>query len=242
MVVKIDDSLEVKKLDLFFLTSRRIDLFKETVDSLFKVNPNINSYLNKIFILDDRSEWKDREIMVDFLSSYIPGIPTMVCFNDHKPFYWVDRFNMIGRISESKFVFLLEDDWKCIDPVDLNNLMKKMDSGNITQIALCDPLWIQEDHLIEKYKDDDFWDNPWPDDFKHITHRNGNSWGWSLVKMRHYTNNPAITLTSVFKENQFIMDRSFEHVFADNQNSPHQLFSKKLHFEHLGFQNSLTRQ
>jgi len=159
-----------EKIDICLLTSRRPELFKETIDSLFKANPDLILYINNIYILDDRSTLEDREMMVNFVSSYTLKNPTMICFNSDEPFDWVDKYNFIGKIVDTKFVFILEDDWKCIKPINFNFLINKMSSGKITQIALCDPLWIQHENLINKYKNDDFWENPWPNDFRHITH------------------------------------------------------------------------
>lgn len=229
-----------EKIDICLLTSRRPELFKETIDSLFKSNPDLILYINNIYILDDRSTLEDREMMVNFVSSYTLKNPTMICFNSDEPFDWVDKYNFIGKIVDTKFVFILEDDWKCIKPINFDFLINKMSSDKITQIALCDPLWIQHENLINKYQNDDFWENPWPNDFRHITHKSDNFWVWITVRMRHYTNNPSITLTSILKESPFVKNKSFEHLFADSQNLPFQLFSKELHFEHIGNENSLT--
>jgi len=227
------------KFDLFLLTARRIDLFKETIDSLFKINKDINSYINRIFILDDRSSWEDRKFMVDLISSYSLGFPVIVCFNSSVPYQWVEKFNMIGKVAESEFIFLLEDDWRSIKPINFKEVFDRMLNSDISQIALCDPIWIQKDEIKEKNKDDKFWENQFPGYFYHITHKEKDFWHWSEVSINNYTNNPSIIKTEVFKKNKFLHQKSFEDSFAQSQSNSKQLFSNDLHFEHLGKNNSL---
>lgn len=232
------------KFDLILSTSKRLSLFKETIDSFFKLNTDANFWINKVFILDDRSSWKDRKEMFKYLSSYIIGTPIIICFDSQVEFEWVDKFNFIGKVVESDYVFFLEDDWRCVEPINFQEILQELKSSNLTQIALCDPLWIQNSNIINENQNSNYWDNPYPKEFKHITHKiNDGLWGWSIVTMNHYTNNPSITKSIVFKENKFPKDKNFEVMFAENQIiTPKQKFSKKLHFEHIGFKNSLINK
>jgi len=232
-----------KKFDLFILTARRIELFKETVSSFFEMNLGSLDLINKVWILDDRSSWNDRKQMVKLCCDLVGDKVYLVCFDSKREFGWIDKFNSIGKLAETDFVFLLEDDWKCLEPIEVEKHLTILEAfPELTQIAFCDPLWIQSEELISKYNANaKYWKNPWPGEFRHINNKVEGGWSWVNVRMKHYTNNPSITRTRVFKDQKFIYDKSFEHKFADGQKDPLQFFTTNIFFQHLGFDHALEK-
>lgn len=231
------------KIDLFILTARRLHLFKETISSFAEKNSDSLHLINKVWILDDRSSWEDRKEMSKFCSEYFGDKIYLVSFDSNRNFGWIDKFNFVGKALEADYAFLLEDDWKCLDPLQLGDHVDFMDSlPELTQIAFCDPLFVQEDWIRELYTEGErYWKNPWPESFRHVNKRLENGWQWITVRMNNYTNNPALTRSSVFKNQKFIYDRSFEHIFADEQETPLQFFATHLFFEHIGFEEFLDK-
>jgi hypothetical protein len=237
-------SLKMKnKIDLFILTARRIELFKITISSFVEKNKNQLDLFNKIWILDDRSSWEDRQEMFQICSDLFGDKVYLVCFNSEREFGWIDKFNSIAKLAETDFVFVLEDDWKCLETIEFEKHIIIFEAlPELTQIAFCDPLWIQPDELKSKYNQSaKYWKNPWPGEFRHINNKVERGWSWVNVRMKHYTNNPSITRTSVFKSQKFIYDRSFEHKFADGQKDPLQFFTSDIFFQHLGFDQALEK-
>lgn len=231
------------RIDLFISAGRRAGFYKETILSLVKKNPEVKEIFTKVWILDDRSNWAERIEMMEFTKGFFGEIVSMVTFDDSRPFMWVDKFNSIGKLSEpDSYIFLLEDDWECLEQIDWYGIVQEMERDpEITQIAMCDPLWIQPEDIIRLNDNESkFWKNPWPEGFRHISAiLEDGRYVHTEVRMRHYTNNPSILRSSVFKETKFKRDKGFEHIFADTQKSPKQLFLKRLAFKHLGFNESL---
>lgn len=228
----------MSRIDLFILTGRRINLFRDTISSFVEMNPSSTSMFQKVWILDDRSSWADRIEMVEVTKSHFGEVVSLITFDNGLPFMWVDKFNCIGKLSEEgTYVFVLEDDWKCREEVPIENIIQYMEQEkSVTQVSLCDPIWIQEDRLQKKHDNDSpYWENPWPNEFRHISDLVGkNKYAFSEVRMNNYTNNPSVTRSSVFKNNLFKNTQSFEHDFADSQVSPKQMFYKRLLFDHIG--------
>jgi hypothetical protein len=231
------------KLNLFLLTARRIDLFRQTIETFVEKNLGSLEVINKVWILDDRSSWGERIEMTDICKSLFGDKVHLVTFDSERDFGWIDKFNFIGKASDTDFSFLLEDDWKCLENLNLESHIEFMEaSPEITQIAFCDPLFVQEEVLIELNENSEkYWKNPWPGEFRHVGGRVEGGWKWQYVRMNHYTNNPAITRSSVFKNQQYVYDRSFEHLFADQQPNPLQFFTKELLFEHIGTEEALDK-
>lgn len=231
------------KIDLFILTARRLFLFEETIRTFVEMNKESLHTLNKIWILDDRSSWEDRKKMSDICFELFGDKVYLVAFDSHRNFGWIDKFNFIGRAAEAKYTFLLEDDWKCLESLGLESHLELMESSqDLTQIAFCDPLFVQEEEIQKIYQGKKYWKNPWPNEFRHISAKVEAGWRWTYVRMNHYTNNPAITRTSVFKIQSFVYNSSFEHLFADQQRNPLQYFTTDLFFEHIGSEDALEKR
>lgn len=227
------------RIDLFISTGRRIALFKETISSLLEKNPKCKDLFTKVWILDDRSNWRERMEMTEFGKFFFGDSVSLMTFDNTEPFAWVDKFNTIGKLCDDEsYVFLLEDDWLCTKEINWDEIIDKISSNpEITQISMCDPIWIQEDYYIKENQNNSiFWENPWPREYRHILHcLDDDNFIFNEVRMNHYTNNPSITRASVFKENKFERHKEFENKFADIQKSPKQLFLKDLIFRHLGY-------
>lgn len=232
------------KIDLFLLSARRIALFKETIISFAQKNENSLDSINKVWILDDRSTWEERKEMSDLCFQLFGDNVFLVSFDSQREFAWIDKFNFIGKAAESDFVLLLEDDWRCLNNIKIKDHLLILNSfPNVTQIAFCDPLWIQDENIKKLYPaGSKYWNNPWPEPFKHINNRVENGWSFVTVRMRHYTNNPAITRTECFRKQKFLYESGFEHKFADGQRDPMQFFTTDLFFEHLGYNDALEKR
>ena len=90
----------IKNLNLVFSTSRRFNLFKDTVESLIHHNPDINDLIENVYILDDRSSYEDRNKMEDLISQNFPHKGRLVTFNNSSyPYAYVEKLNFIQKIS-----------------------------------------------------------------------------------------------------------------------------------------------
>jgi len=231
-----------KKPILVISTGRRIDYLKKTINTLFDKNPNINNELSSVWILDDRSSFEDRFEMDKYLNSKFGDLYQTVHFNSNESFKFVDKFNFIKKIvNKNDVIFLLEDDWECNSPLHLNFHTNNLTNSDYTQIAFCDPLWIQNNDIYAKYiLDTNYWKNPFPDYFKHPIRWDGDVCYWNLGRINNWTNNPSLIKAEVFLNNDFANIKNFEYDFAEKLKG-NQIFTQEALFRHFG-ENSLINQ
>ena len=81
-------------INLIFSTSRRFNLFEDTIKSLVHHNPELNNLIKNVYILDDRSSFGDRNKMEELMSNYFPHKGRLITFNDSSsPYAYVKKLN-----------------------------------------------------------------------------------------------------------------------------------------------------
>lgn len=229
-------------INLIFNTSRRINLFFRTLSSLVEHNPEIPLIVEKVYILDHLSTYKDRKKMVDLCRVYFGEKVTLFEFNGVDQFDYIDKLNSIGEIFEedNSVILFLEDDWKCVGNLNLGEKSKKINEGNFDLISFSTPLAIQEEKIQHGYKvDDQYWKNPFPEYFNHpfeVT-REGQII-YNIVRMNNFGLTPHLCKSKIYKGKKFVNNGSYEVDFADSNNFS-QLFTNEMFFHHIGSGKSL---
>jgi len=214
---------------------RRFDYLFETLTSFVKHNdPN---HFGEVYILDDRSPMSERVAMLKIAQDCFGDKAHLITFDKHGFFDYVDKFNMIKNlIGDSDFVFLLEDDWKSIDSININKHIKYLiDNPQLDQIMFSQRFDLQWDEI--KAKTDinaDYWVNPFPERYKHFYEVRDGNLMWQEVIVQHYGNNPSIYRKRVFEGRYFIKDHGWEMNYADRYPDTLQYFTKKNTFIHIG--------
>jgi hypothetical protein len=118
---------------------------------------------NEVWVLDDRSTSEERYKMELYLDALFGEKAHMITFNGNGQFDYVDKFNMIKHLmGPSEFVFLLEDDWESVRPLDLGkhiNYLKKHSAFD--QIMFSQVFDIQTDEIkAETSLNEYYWKNP----------------------------------------------------------------------------------
>jgi FkbM family methyltransferase len=224
---------------LVFSTGRRLDHFTKTLRSLFDKNPGFGKMFKSVWVMDDRSSAEDRFHMDKMLSSYFGDICHIVSFNSGNNFYFVEKFNLIGKIADpNDIIFLMEDDWICHDNLRLFYHVHNLQNSDWTQIAFADALEIQDKEIQNEFTIDlDYWHNPFPKAFKHVFGWDGDICFWASGAIKNYTNNPSLIKASFLKANTFKRIKNFEWEYADTSNGD-QVFTTENHFRHI-YENSL---
>lgn len=232
---------EIKPV-LVISTGRRLEYLTKTIRSLFDWNRDINESFKSVWILDDRSSAEERYHVEKMMGSYFGCNYQTVNFNNDGHMRFVDKFNFISKITDvNDVVFFLEDDWECAGKIDLEYHTQRLIENDWTQIAFGDPLNIQEDWLIQKHwYDFEYWNNPFPDYFRHPHGWDNMICFWNLCRSNNYTNNPSLTKASIFHEIEFVYEKNFEAIFADSKQRK-QMFTNECIFKHFGT-NSLINQ
>lgn len=233
--VSISTMSNDSKLHLIFSTGRRLHYFKETFDNLFNLNPELKNMLTKTWIFDDRSSNEDRVKMNDLLQNRLDDNFNSIYFNSNKSLDFIDKFNFIKKvIDKNDYVLFIEDDWKCLNNLDMQNHFKKIRSSTITQIAFADKLSLQNEYIQKNYRMNKvYWKNPWPNYFSHVYKIENNQYITSSGRINNWTNNPSLVKGSVYFDNDFQKHKNFEGFFADAV-TRNQYYTNELLFEHIG--------
>lgn len=231
-LVEEKESLE-KETVLILSTGRRIEYFKKTIESLFKENANLR--FKKVWILDDRSTPSERAEMEALSKVHFGDNYNMIGLNSEDSCYFVEKFNLISSLVKPEdIVFLLEDDWECIEDLRLCYHIDRLKNSDWTQIAFADTIDIQEESIKnECVLDQDYWKNPYPSAFRHIHKWIGNMSIWNTVYINNWTNNPSVIKGEVFHRAKFNRVKNFEFDFAQRMGGK-QVFTQKIMFRHFG--------
>lgn len=230
--------------NLIISSGRRYKYFLKTMATLKDKNPSYYTDFNQVWVLDDRSTSHDRYAMDMYMKKMFPNKYHMITFNSDAHFAYVDKFNMIQQLmGESEYVFLLEDDWVSIEPLDMMSHIQYMNSHpSVSQIMFSQPFDLQWPEIqVKSSVNDVYWRNPWPDKYKHIRGFQDGYFIWNEVYNQHYGNNPSLFRRRVFEGKQFVNDHGWECRFADEFASQERLMylTKKHLFNHIG-EESLT--
>ena len=221
---------------LVLSTSRRLNYFKQTIQSLKENVINLKNTFKYVWLLDDRSSSSDRNEMEFLLKDIFGDKYRCVYFNDEKKLKFIDKFNFIKNTCEpNDIVFFLEDDWVLSEPLDVLKHSKNLMNCNWTQISFADPLYIQEEDIIKEYSiDDEYWKNPFPKEFKHPNEWCDNgTYKYAIVRMNNWGGNPSLVKGFVYHDDNFEYDKNFEAIFADIK-TRNQVFHQKCYFKHIG--------
>jgi FkbM family methyltransferase len=227
---------------LIISSGRRFEYFEKTINALVEKNPGIQNMLKSVWVLDDRSTIEDRASMELLMQNHFGDKANMICFNSNEPFKFVDKFKMIKNlITPSDVVFLLEDDWECHDEMHLEFHLNNLLENDWTQIAFCDPFGYQPIEIQKSSKlNVDYWRNPFPEFFRHPHKWDGDICHWAMGRINHYTNNPSLIKGELFFRGDYVNDKNFEWLFAE-QVKGNQVFTVTELFRHFG-ENSLINQ
>jgi hypothetical protein len=223
--------------NLIISSGRRFDYFLRTLKSLQKHNPNYRTMFNEVWVLDDRSTPEERLKMEFYLDALFGQKAHVVTFNSNGQFDYVDKFNMIKHLmGPSEFVFLLEDDWESVRPLDLSkhiNYLKKHSAFD--QIMFSQVFDIQSDEIkAETSLNEYYWKNPFPKNYRHFYEMQDGFLKWQEVRMNNYGNNPSIFRRRVFENKVFHKDHGWELKFADEYPNRQMILTKENLFIHIG--------
>jgi hypothetical protein len=220
---------------LIISSGRRTSYLEKTLRVLFEKNPNLSQKLKKVWLLDDRSNPKERSYIDELMSNYFYDNYNTINFNSNKPFDFVDKFNMIKKlINKDDIVFLLEDDWECTSDIQLEFHINNLIQSDWTQIAFCDPFYLQDDYIKEiNLNDMNYWNNPFPNTFRHPIRWDNEIAYWVEGSINNWTNNPSLIKGEVFYRSDFKNIKNFEAEFA-NTICGNQVFTRKELFRHFG--------
>lgn len=232
-------------INLVFSTARRLELFKDTLNSFIYHNPNINDLIKKVYILDDRSTDEDRKIIRQLVSSYFPNKTHLITFDNTAPFGYVDKFNFLKNISlEVKYTLYIEDDFRSIYPLNIPHHLEYLESNpEIEQIVLCENFWIQDEDVRQKTSVDEmYWDHSKVELFKHIYDftigDNGEMLYIWLLGGPIFTLTPSLNRNTLYNKGTFNPIFDYEGDFS-NQVKAKTLVTKNTHFVHSGASNSV---
>jgi len=230
-------------INLIFSTSRRFNLFQNTIETLIKFNPNLNTFINKVYILDDKSSDNDRIKMRALVSNYFPNKTHLVTFDNTLPFGYVEKFNFIKLISqETKYNLFLEEDWNSIAPLKLGDHLNYLDAHpEVDQLIFSEHFWLQDEESKQKTSiNDEYWDHSKVDLFRHTYDSNMGNKGivytWMMGKPS-FTLNPTLNRNSMYSKGTFKLVRHYEGDFSSQVNAK-QILTKSARFVHTGANNS----
>lgn len=231
-------------VNLVFSTARRLELFKDTLNSFIYYNPNINDLIKKVYILDDRSTDEDRKIIRQLVSSHFPNKTHLITFDNTTPFGYVDKFNFIKLLaSETQYSFFLEEDWNSIAPLNLKDHLNYLDSHpSIDQLIFSEHFWLQDEEVKQKTSINEmYWDHSKVEYFKHTYDFNiGNDgityYSW-LSGKPIFTFNPTLNRNSLYFGGTFKLIRDYENDFSQQVNIK-QILTKQARFAHTGANKS----
>jgi hypothetical protein len=232
----IEETLIDKKPILILSTARRLWYFTETLNSLVSNIDNIHTQFDGVWLLDDRSSLSDRNTMETMLRGVFFDKFTSIYFNNNDPYRFIDKLNIIKSIvSTDDVVLYVEDDWRLSEPFDVQYHTKQLLNNRWTQISFCDPIDIQNTDIKNNYIiNDDYWKNPYPLEYVHPYKWGDGFYLYTVVRMKHWNNNPSLVKGYVYHANEFEYDKNFEAIFADSTDDKLQVFHQKCLFYHIG--------
>lgn len=229
--------------NLIISAGRRLNYLYETLQSFTELNPNYRKMFNEVYLLDDRSTPEDRLKMDIYLSALFGDKYHIFTFNSNRFFGYVDKFNMIQHLmGDCEFVFLLEDDWKSVQPLQLEKHIKWMKQNpNVDQIMMSQNYGLQTQHIQQITNlDETYWNNPFPERYRHFHELTEEGFMvWQEVTNDNYGNNPSIYRRRVFEGKKFHNDHGWECKFADENTGRRMVLTKQHLFVHIG-KDSLT--
>jgi len=228
------------KPNIIISAGRRLQYLKDTIASFAYYN-NLKQF-GQVYILDDRSTDADRMESLRFARLYFHHKVHLMTFDNDGHFEYVEKFNMIKNLmGDSDFVFLLEDDWRSLKPLDIQKHINYLyQNPKVDQIMFSQRFDIQWDETQAKTNlNAEYWSNPFPNSYKHLYEIRNDFNMWQEVVMDNYGNNPSIFRRRVFEDKYFIKDHGWEIDFADRYAGRTQIFTKENAFQHIGI-NSLT--
>lgn len=225
-------------LNLVFSTARRLNYFQRNLFSLLKYNPDLPEYINRVYILDDRSSSEDREFMRTTVGNFF-GFDRvhLVTFDDDSKWGFVKKLNFLRPLSVSgEHTLYLEDDWESVARLDLETHLFHLNELEADIITFTVDFSIQEENQRDGMLVDQlYWKNPWPGSFRVRTSQVSESgWiNWEEVRYRHYSANPSLVKARVWHQNEFYPAPNYEAKFADSSNLI-QYFTISPKFIHIG--------
>lgn len=240
-----------KKLtSLVFSTARRFHLFKRTLNSLIFHNPSLPNEIDSIYILDDRSQWKEREQMFSDISEIFgKNRVQLVTFDNDEEFAFVEKLNWLHKI-DSEFILYLEDDWESLSPLNLEIHVQTLLEGKFDLISFSEYFDLQVDEIKNEIDVDiNYFRNPFPSYLRHFLYYFGyegqNDFifpladrAWKDGIFKNFSLNPSLYRTQIFKNCKFQRDLEFELKFGQ-QNNFKQIYTKWPRFFHIGNKESL---
>ena len=247
-VITSTKSKQKHLINLVFSTCDRKDIFQNNITSLIKHNPDISSYVDMVYLLDDRSCKETRNHFETLMENYFPNKYRMVTFNDHTdPYTFVEKMNFLKNIScfsPTKYTLFIEDDWECVGPLSLEHHINYLEANpDIAQVVFSTYWEIQFPEVQElTHVDDMYWDF-----WKSIE----SSWGWYKhcveVKNGHYvwieakpswTTNPSLNRNSTYYKGNFECTPLYEWEYSEKMK--HKTIAVKHgRFIHSGFYDSM---
>tara|TARA_R110001592_G_scaffold2637_4_gene15244 strand:+ start:1164 stop:1895 length:732 start_codon:yes stop_codon:yes gene_type:complete len=234
---------------LIFSTSKRYNLFQLTLKSLIKYNNDLIDLVDKVYVLDDRSSWEDRDAMEKDLSKIFElDKISIITFNGDQEFDWVNKLNFVKKLSKNTdYILFIEDDWESTDSMNLqlhlNFLNKKKDIDLITFNG-----WFHIQNTTDKEKwdyvksyNDVYYSNPYPNGFRHVISETDGSLNWIGVKINNFSLNPGLFRSEMFLNNTFTKKKTWEVDFIKG-NDYKQLLVKVAPFIHRGEKDTLLQK
>ena len=231
---------------LIFSTARRYELFELTLKSLLVQCPNINSLVNQVYVLDDRSSWSDRGRMEEDLNHiFDDGKVRLVCFSNNIEFGWVDKLNFIRNIAtDTEYFFIVEDDWEFREPLELTKHIQFLTfNDDIDLITFNGSFSIQNTDEKEKWDyvesyNDTYYANPYPNGIRNITSEKEGIQYWVGVSIDNFSLNPGLFRSEIFLNNTFSTEIRWEVDFLEGKGYK-QLFLKNGNCYHRGNDETL---
>lgn len=235
-------------INLVFSTCDRKDAFQNNVETLIKHNPDISSYTHMVYLLDDRSCKETRNHFETLMETYFPNKYRMVTFNDHTdPYTFVEKMNFLKNISSfspTKYTLFIEDDWECIDPLNLEYHINYLEANpDVAQIVFSKFWDIQYPEVKEATHVDDMYWSTWEASktkqggYKHCVEVKDGNFVWVEVKPT-WTTNPSLNRNSTYYKGNFECTPTYEWDYSEKMKHK-TLAVKHGKFVHSGFYNSM---
>jgi len=227
---------------LIISSGRRFNYLKETIEGLNQHTLNLKDVFKNIWILDDRSSLNERVLIEELMTKYFGDKYQSIYFNSNEPYAFVDKFNMIRKLSEkTDIIFFLEDDWVLNKPFNFQHHTDVLRNSEWTSISFTDPLWLQDESLQGHAIEGGYWKNPYPGVYKHPLLWFGEKHcRWAAGTINNYTNNPNLSKGEIYHKAKFKNIKNFEWEFAETIQGNH-VFHQDCLFNHVG-ENSLINQ
>jgi hypothetical protein len=245
---EISNKLGYNKINLIFSTSRRFNLFKDTVESLIHHNPDINDLIENVYILDDRSSYEDRNKMEDLISQNFPHKGRLVTFNNSSyPYAYVEKLNFIQNISQGiEYTLFIEDDRKNISPLNLPSHLEYLENNHdLDQISFIENHWIQDEETKTQISlEGEYWNASQCSYFRYCfgqEYRPDNqiTWHWS-VSTPILSLGATLNRNTIYSRAKFKPIKYYELDFHDQLNSKF-IYTLTSKFIHTGWRSSIEQ-